>query len=88
MDKIIEQIKQLEDAANLKEIIDVANEKIKEIKAKEHQELIDKIKGFLQETNLLDKPIYTQSDIRELTGASNILIKKVAIELEPDGENI
>ena len=68
------------------DLIDKITKLRREVIDKEQKELYAKIVGHSKEVNLLKKPIYTHSDISELTGASITVVRRAIKQAEDNQE--
>jgi DNA invertase Pin-like site-specific DNA recombinase len=71
----------------LKELIERANQQLKVINQAERDRIAKEIIELISEKNRLGKPIYTKSDVAELTGVSPSTVSKIVKEHEEKKES-
>jgi DNA invertase Pin-like site-specific DNA recombinase len=73
----------------LKELIEKANQQLKVINQIEKDRIAKEIIELISEKNRLGRPIYTKSDVAELTGVSPSTVTKIIKEQqEKDNGNV
>ena len=63
-------------------VIEEIKDKIKELKKEKSDTLNEKIKRLLSKRNEFGRQMYTQSEVKKISGASQSIIKKIAKEIK------